>query len=106
MKNEQIFAEIYNKKIWSPEKEKKVHKFYSGIGSHHDEFIETYIEKMREFLNSFSLKPSVVDLGCGDFSIGSKLTDHCGNFIAVDIFDELIEQNKIKPCNLQVFFYH
>ena len=28
---------------------------------------------MKEFLNSFSPKPSVVDLGCGDFSIGSKL---------------------------------
>ena len=55
MKNEQIFAEIYNKKIWSPEKEKKVHRFYSGIGSHHDEFIETYLEKMKEFLNSFFL---------------------------------------------------
>ena len=104
MKNEKIFAEIYNKKIWSPEKEKKVHRFYSGIGSHHDEFIETYLEKMKEFLNSFSLKPSVVDLGCGDFSIGSRLREHCGDYIAVDIFNELIEQNKKKFSSLNVDF--
>ena len=71
MKNEQIFAEIYNKKIWTPAKEKKFHRFYSGIGSSHNEFVETYLEKMREFLNSCSIKPSVVDLGCGDFLIGS-----------------------------------
>ena len=104
MNNEQIFAEIYNKKIWSPEKEKKTHRFYSGVGSHHDEFVETYLEKMREFLNSFSLKPSVVDLGCGDFSIGSKLREHCGNYIAVDIFNDLIEQNKKKFSALNVDF--
>ena len=99
-----FFAEIYNKKIWSPEKEKKIHRFYSGVGSHHDEFVETYLEKMREFLNSFSLKPSVVDLGCGDFSIGSKLREYCGNYIAVDIFNDLIEQNKKKFSALNVDF--
>ena len=104
MSNKKIFTEIYNKKIWSPEKEKKIHRFYSGVGSHHDEFVETYLEKMREFLNSFSLKPSVVDLGCGDFSIGSKLRECCGNYIAVDIFNDLIEQNKKKFSALNVDF--
>lgn len=104
MKNEQVFTEIYSKKIWSPEKEKKIYKFYSGIGSHHDEFIEIYLEKIIEFLNSFSYKPSVVDLGCGDFNIGSKLRKYCGNYVAVDIFRELIEQNKKTFSNLNVDF--
>ena len=104
MSNKKIFTEIYNKKIWSPEKEKKIHRFYSGVGSHHDEFVETYLEKMKEFLNSFSPKPSVVDLGCGDFSIGSKLREHCGNYIAIDIFNDLIEQNKKKFFALNVDF--
>jgi len=104
MKNDQIFAEIYKTKFWSPENEKKIHKFYSGTGSHHDEFIYTYLKKMKEFLNSFSIKPSVVDLGCGDFTVGSKLREHCGNYIAIDIFNELIEQNKTKYSSLNVDF--
>ena len=51
--------------------------------------------KSKEFLSTFSNKPNVVDLGCGDFSIGSKLRNYCNSYIAIDIFDELIERNKI-----------
>ena len=56
---------------------------------------ETYITRVKEFLSTFSNKPNVVDLGCGDFSIGSKLRNYCNSYIAIDIFDELIERNKI-----------
>ena len=73
MQINEIFEEIYRKKLWTPENEKKKDNFYSGIGSHYDEFTTIYIDKIKEFLLSFSQKPSVVDLGCGDFFIGSKL---------------------------------
>lgn len=95
MSNSQIFKEIYTKKLWSPENEKNNHEFYSGTGSHFEEFSETYIKRVKEFLSTFSNKPNVVDLGCGDFSIGSKLRNYCNSYIAIDIFDELIERNKI-----------
>ena len=45
---------------------------------------------------SFNNKQNVVDLGCGDFSIGSQIRKNCNDFIAIDIFDELIEANKKK----------
>ena len=45
MQLEDVFKEIYNKKLWTPENEKKNNRFYSGIGSRHEEFTEVYIDK-------------------------------------------------------------
>jgi len=104
MKINEIFEEIYKKKLWSPEKEKKSHKFYSGIGSHYDEFTNIYVNKIKEFLLTLPSRPSVVDLGCGDFSIGAKIRKYCDDYIAVDIFDELISLNKKKYIDLKVDF--
>ena len=104
MKTNEIFQEIYKKKLWSPEEEKKFSNYYSGIGSHYDEFTLVYLDEIKNFLTSFSNKPSVVDLGCGDFKIGSNLRDYCDKYIAVDIFDELINANKIKYKELNVDF--
>ena len=67
MQLKDVFKEIYNKKLWTPENEKKNNRFYSGIGSRHEEFTEVYIDKIKNFLLSLPSKPSVVDLGCGDF---------------------------------------
>ena len=92
----EIFREIYLKKLWSPESVKFDHKFYSGIGSYLPELIDNYILEIKKFLLSLPQKPDVVDLGCGDFEIGSKLRKFCNNYIAVDIFDELINYNKKK----------
>ena len=63
----------------------------------------TYLE-LSNFLNTFPNKPNVIDLGCGDFVIGSKLRSACGKYIAVDIFDDLINYNKVKYSDLQVDF--
>ena len=50
------------------------------------------------------IKPNVVDLGCGDFKIGSSLRQFCNNYVAIDIFDELIIWNKKEYKNLNVDF--
>jgi len=104
MNNYDIFKKIYLKKIWTPEQKKKNFKFYSGTGSHEKEFTEVYLKKVENFLNSFPTKPDVVDLGCGDFEIGSKLRKFCNKYTAVDIFDELINHNKKKFNNYNVEF--
>ena len=94
MKQYETFREIYLKKLWSPESIKSDHKFYSGVGSYFPEFIDKYINEIEKFLLSLPKKPNVVDLGCGDFVIGSKIRKSCNSYIAVDIFDELISYNK------------
>ena len=104
MEKNQIFREIYLKKLWSPESVKFEHKFYSGIGSYLPELVDNYILEIKTFLLSLPKKPDVVDLGCGDFVIGSKLRKFCNKYIAVDIFDELINYNKKKYQDLNVDF--
>ena len=104
MSNQKIFEEIYNKKLWSPEKEKNNFKFYSGPGSHLKEFTNIYVNNVKEFLMSFDKKPNVVDLGCGDFSIGKQIRKYCDKYIAVDIFDELINNNRKVYNNYDVKF--
>ena len=104
MSQYEIFKKIYLNKLWSPESEKLNHKFYSGIGSYHPELTNLYIEKIKLFLLSLSKKPDVVDLGCGDFIIGSKVRKYCNNYIAIDVFDELINYNIKKYEELNVDF--
>jgi 2-polyprenyl-3-methyl-5-hydroxy-6-metoxy-1,4-benzoquinol methylase len=104
MKDYEIFKEIYLKKLWDPALEKSNHKFYSGPGSHFPELVDNYINEVKKFLTSLPKKPNVVDLGCGDFSIGSKIRKLCDNYIAVDIFDKLIYFNKKKYADLNVDF--
>ena len=96
MEKNDIFKEIYLKKLWSPESIKSSYKFYSGVGSYFPELTNDYINEIKKFLSSLPKKPDVVDLGCGDFVIGSKIREYCNNYIAVDIFDELIYFNKKK----------
>ena len=104
MKTYDVFKEIYLNKLWSPDPKKQNDEFYSGPGSHFPEFVINYINEIEKFLLSLPEKPNVVDLGCGDFVIGSKIRKLCNNYIAVDIFDELISHNKKKYKNLNVDF--
>jgi len=103
-KDYEIFKEIYLKKLWDPKLEKSNHKFYSGPGSHFPELVDNYISVVKKFLLSLPKKPNVVDLGCGDFRVGSKIRNLCHNYIAADIFDELIYFNKKKYADLNVDF--
>ena len=99
MNNKEIFEEIYLKKLWTPEFKKYENKFYSGVGSYFPELVNEYLEKIENFLLSLGYKPNVVDLGCGDFVLGSKIRKFCKNYIAIDIFDDLISYNKKKYEN-------
>jgi len=104
MNQYEIFKEIYINKLWSPEPEKLEHKFYSGVGSYFPEFVDKYIREVKNFLSALPQKPNAVDLGCGDFVVGSKIRKLCNNYIAVDIFDDLIIHNKKKYKDLNVDF--
>ena len=90
--------------MWTPEDKKKKFDFYSGLGSHLDEFTKNYINKVKIFLNSFEGKKEVLELGCGDFIISSQIAPLTKKFIAVDIFDEVIEHNKKKYKDMNVDF--
>ena len=86
----EIFATIYRKKLWGGRLSFGAH---SGNGSRNKAIVSPYISAVRKFLMSLD-RPSVVDLGCGDFHVGSQLVDCAGDFIGCDVVDFIVEQNR------------
>lgn len=79
-------------------------KYFSGTGSHDDAIANAYVEAVAKFRASFAEKPSVVDLGCGDFTVGARIRRLCGTYIACDIVEPLIGWDKQKYKGLNVDF--
>ena len=100
--NEAIFSAVYRHGMWGGGRS----HFYSGHGSHHRTTVGPYVDVVSEFLESLPTKPSVVDLGCGDFSVGSQLRGCCDRYIACDVVPELIERNKKLYRDSDVDFRH
>jgi len=103
LSTEQVFTKIYKDGVWGKSKDKN-QLFFSGSGSHTPFIVTTYVDAVQEFLFSFKQKPSVVDLGCGDFSVGSKIRHLCCRYIACDIVKPVIKFNKKKYKNMDVEF--
>lgn len=91
--------QVYEMKLWGDNK----FDFYSGVGSHHPEYVQPYIDVLTSFFSSFETPLEVCDLGCGDFNVGKELVKHTRKYVAVDIVAELIKRNKetFKEENLE-----
>jgi len=104
LSTQQVFEKIYETNAWGRGQDPE-QKFYSGTGSHDGLVAATYVNAVRGFLDSSGLvKPDAVDLGCGDFSVGSQIRPLCRRYIACDIVDGLIEFNRRKFASLDVDF--
>ena len=95
-----LFNEIYKSKGWGDNQT----PYYSGIGSHIPSIINPYIGVVKSFFKNLDYKPNVIDIGCGDFNVGSQLVNYTNNYLAVDVVDSLIEYNKVKYKDLNVEF--
>jgi len=82
--------QIYEMKLWGDSNS----DFYSGVGSHHPEYVRPYIDVLTSFFSSFETPLVVCDLGCGDFNVGKELVKHTKKYIAVDIVEDLIKRNR------------
>ena len=98
--NRETFQKIYENRLWGDGSQ----QFYSGPGSHDAIVVDPFVNKVLAFFKSLSNSPIVIDLGCGDFNVGSKLLEACKLYIACDVVPELIEHNKIKFANNSVDF--
>jgi hypothetical protein len=103
LSSEQIFTKIYESGAWG-KSEDPARPFYSGSGSDRDDEIAAYFQSVGEFLSSLHVKPCVVDLGCGDFNIGSQLRQFADRYVACDVVPNLIAFNKTKFKDLDVDF--
>lgn len=101
-----IFSKIYERKLWGDDKESK---FYSGIGSR-GVVAATYVERVSELLcqhaSNLGRTITVIDLGCGDFEIGSQLVANVRNmnYIGCDIVPELIAHHKRSVSDARIEF--
>lgn len=98
-----IFSQIYEKCLWgsSPDPNSP---HYSGAGSHQSMFVEPYVAGVVNYITSNYNNPDILDIGCGDFSIGSKIRPHCGRYVAGDIVESVISHNKNRFSDLGVEF--
>lgn len=99
----EVFTKIYEVGAWGKSSE-STQGFFSGSGSHDANIVRPYIEALQETFSSFPKKPNVVDLGCGDFYVGSQIRYLFDSYIACDIVESLVDFNKHKYKNLDVDF--
>jgi len=100
--SKEVFSRIYQEGLWG--RGDSDQPFFSGSGSHDLEITSAYIRAVSSFISSLNIRPSIVDLGCGDFNVGSKIRQYCGSYIACDIVEPLVEFNKRRYSQLNVDF--
>lgn len=88
--NQDVFSQLYQNNIWG----KNGDPFYSGTGSHTPEIVDQYVEAIGNLTHRFKKKLNAVDLGCGDFNVGSRIRNQFSRYIACDVVPGLIEHNQ------------
>ena len=78
--------------------------FYSGPGSSDPHIADPYVDTVKRFFSSLSTKKKAVDLGCGDFRVGSRILDSFDSYTACDVVPELIHFNQRYWRDLPVEF--
>lgn len=79
-------------------------RYCSGIGSREPGIVGPYVEEVRSWLGRLPKRPTVVDLGCGDFHVGAQIRSACGRYVACDCVPALIDHNRCRWTDLDVEF--
>ena len=82
-----VFDKIYADGLWGDG------DFNSGRGSRDSAIVAPYVDATRRFFASLPAPPDAVDLGCGDFAVGSQLRDCCRSYVACDVVPALVARN-------------
>jgi len=97
----QVFAEVYANKVWGGDTRTA---FYSGAGSHDPILVEAYVRAVTRFVATVPGRRDAVDLGCGDFNVGSRLRHLFDRYVACDVVPALIERNTKAYADVDVEF--
>ena len=92
LSTEDIFDNIYEKGIWGKDEQ---NNSTSGAGSHKVEIVDPYVNVVKKIIAENNIK-TVVDLGCGDFAVGSLIVDCCESYNACDVSNVILERNRSK----------
>jgi SAM-dependent methyltransferase len=88
LSREAVFDKIYLDGTWGKDSDSRP---FSGAGSRDERIVAPYVEAVQSFLDSLG-DASVVDLGCGDFTVGSRL--NAASYIGCDISEVVLEHNR------------
>ncbi len=100
LSTEEAFTEIYRQNLWGGAEG----TFCSGSGSA-PEYAAVYCRTVRRFIAERRIR-SVVDLGCGDFRIGSMLVSPEFQYTGVDVVADLVRRNEAQFGSPSVRFLH
>jgi SAM-dependent methyltransferase len=103
LSTKEIFEKIYDEGHWGKGQQPGV-RYFSGTGSHDPAMVNAYVGAVGAFLQGLPEKPSALDIGCGDFNVGSKLRPYCGAYTGADIVSQVIEDNKTRYSDAYVNF--
>jgi Methyltransferase domain len=94
MSPEEVFSRVYKNRMWGDppsSMDAAPGQYFSGSGSAAPSVVQPYIDAMiRQLESHLPAKPKVVDLGCGDFTVGRQLLEYCATYIGVDVVPDLI----------------
>lgn len=82
-----IFTDIYKSNRWGGE----AGEFFSGSGSDAATACD-FVDTVNAFIAENGVR-SVVDLGCGDFRVGSRIAGPGLDYTGIDIVEDLIARN-------------
>jgi ribosomal protein L11 methylase PrmA len=103
LSTKEVFTKIYQEGAWGRSHDSG-QRYFSGSGSHDNAITNEYVTAVKKFLQASAEKPSVIDLGCGDFTVGSQIRPLCGDYVACDIVEPLIDWNRQKYKDMNVDF--
>lgn len=89
---DQAFDEVYRLKLW------KQGESLSGVGSE-GKWANDYIALVRDYIASNDCR-TVLDIGCGDFAVGSRIAPHVDRYLAFDISKRIIGINRAKYADM------
>lgn len=102
--NQAVFSNVYRNNLWGDSSLEIKPLFYSGPGSSDPQIVDPYVETVKGFFASLPTKKNAVDLGCGDFRVGSRILESFNSYTACDVVPELVQFNQEYWRHLPVEF--
>lgn len=100
---QEVFRKVYLDGAWGGAREGGG-RFYSGTGSHDAAIVAPYAEAVGAWAARFAAPLDAVDLGCGDFSVGSRIRGFFAGYTACDIVPEVVAANRERFAGRDVDF--
>ena len=93
LSNQDIFEKIYLEQRWGANEQQK-RQYSSGDGTRDPEAVTKYANAISNFISEFHSIETAIDVGCGDFTVGSKIFSFFKKFTAIDVARNVIAENK------------